>query len=444
MSDNPANKTTRRDFIRNSALTAFATAAAASVMPTTAAGMRRVLGANDRIRLGHIGCGTQGFTAHTKLIHQAAKENNTEQIAASDLWGVRLGRMKGELSLSDSALYPQYEKLLENKDVDAVIVATSDNWHAPVAIAAIQAGKHVYCEKPLCKDLDEGFKVYDTVKKSKQVFQVGAQRTSDPKYQTVADMIKKGGIGHMIVGQCCFNRGDNKKGEWNDYGDYDTNAGPTAAGEEHVDWERFRRGTEPAAWDMDRFFRWRKYWAYGSGVIGDLIPHPLHPLYVAMGIPMDGTNGFPRRVMAGGGLYVQKLTPAGKVDREVPDFMTMTIDFGDYSIMAMSSTVTEDGGWPDQIVGNKATIQFGTRKIDIKPQRAYSDEIDESSTDAPGDDKIPTHHKNFFDCIRTGKQPNAHIDLAIRVQVALSLAERSYRENKTFIFDPVTRKATSA
>lgn len=440
---NQNSNTTRREFIRGSVVAAAGVAA--SSMPTTALAMRRIIGANDRIRIGHIGVGTQGYNAHVRLIKQHAQDNNTEQIAASDLYGRRLRKTQKFLELSDSQLYKDYRKLLADKNIDAVIVATSDNWHAKCSIDAIEAGKHVYCEKPLCKTLEEAFAVYDACKKSKVTFQLGSQRTSDAKYAAVGKIMASGKLGHMVVAQGNYMRGDNKVGEWNSYGDYDLDAGPTASGDAHVDWETFRHGTEPKAWDMDRFFRWRKYWAYGSGLVGDLLPHKLPPLMIAMNLPMDGLKGYPVRVSSGGGLYVQKLRkdPSGKevMDREVPDFINLNVDFEDASLMAMASSISEEG-WPDSIRCQKATVLFSGGSIKVKPERTYADDIDAEEQQTNGEaDPVEEHQKNWIQCIRTNGKPNCHIDLAVRCQVMITLAERSYRENKTFVFDPKTRTA---
>jgi len=443
-------KTTRREFIQGS-VAAAAGVAAVGAMPTTADAMKRVIGANDRIHIGHIGVGTQGYTAHVRLINQFAKENNTEQIAACDLYGRRIRRAQKELSLKDSQVFGDYKKLLANKDIDAVVIASSDNWHAPLTIAAMEAGKHVYCEKPMCKTLEEAFAVYDTCKKTKRIFQVGSQGTSDPKYAAVAKIIKSGKLGHMVVAQGDYMRGDNKVGEWNNTGDleWDLDAGPNASGDAHIDWETFRRGVGPAAWDPDRFFRWRKYWDYGSGLVGDLFPHKLHPLFIAMGLPTEGMAGWPLRVSSGGGLYVQKTRKdpvSGKevLDRQVPDFINLNVDFDDCSLMAMASTINEEG-WPQSIRCQKGTVLFSGSTIKVKPERSYADELDGSEEQAPGEgEPIPGHHKNWFESIRANTAPNGNIDLAVRVQVMLTLAERSYRESRTFLFDPKTRTASAA
>ncbi len=461
MSGKNSAETTRRDFIKTATVGAAATAAVTS-MPTTAEAMRRVLGANDRISVGHIGVGIQGYNAHCRYINQAEKDNNTQQIAVCDLYGRRARKAAELLKLTDSQIMSTYKKVLDNKTVDAVVIATSDNWHATIAIDALNDGKHVYVEKPLTRTTDEIFALYDTVKKTGKKLQVGAQRCTNPKYHAVADLVKSGKFGKVIVGQATFMR-NVKEGVWDDYL-MDLDCGPTATGDARVDWDTFRRGVAPAAWDPDRFFRWRKYYAYGSGLIGDLFPHHLHPLMVAMNLNLKGEEGWPLRVSSGGGCYVQKYVDLEMftdpdrrklekayldkyhpgqtkvLDREIPDFVNMNVDFGNASLMMMASSANEQG-WPTSLRMSKATINFTSSKIEAKPDRVWSDEVDEYSAEINGqDDDIPSHQKNFFDSIRNNVEPNANIEIAARAQVAICLAERSQRENKTFTFDPKTRK----
>lgn len=453
MANKPDNETTsRRDFLR----TAVGTAAAAVAAPAVAAPVAkstvfsiapgRVIGANDRINIAHVGLGVQGYGAHVRLLKEKAGDNNTQQIAVCDLYGRRLRRSGTEIGLSESAWFKDHRKMLENKDIDAVVIATSDNWHAPVAIDSMNAGKHVYVEKPMCKGVEEAYAIYDTVKKTGKTLQVGSQGCSDPMYYNLAEVIKAGKIGKMVMGQHSYNRGDNKIGEWNSYGDNPYKpphnaAGPNASGDDHIDWETYRRGHGPKEWDPDRFFRFRKYWAYGNGLIGDLMPHKIYPMYIAMGLStMRGADGFPNRVSAGGVLAVQKVNPdTKKPDRDVPDFTYMTADFDGFSMMIMSTSVNEQGMRP-MIRGNKATILFAGDKAQIIPERAYSDEIEAETVELHGNgEPIPVHHKNWLECIRTGKEPNCNIELALRGQVLIGLGELSYRNNVAFTFDAKTR-----
>ena len=438
---NTQNGSSRRDFLKVAAT--GAAAATASYMPSTAEGMRRVLGANERIQTAHVGLGAQGST-HVRLLAERKQETNTQIVALCDLYGRNRVENRQRSGVKESSSYTDFHKMLEKeKEVDAVWIATSDNWHAEVAIAALQAGKHVYCEKPMCKTIEEGFAIYDAVKKSGKKFQVGSQGCSDMKWHVARKVVQEGRIGHVVVGQGSYMR-NGRVGEWNNYGRFDRDAGPSASGEANIDWETFRKGKGPKEFDPDRFFRWRKYWAYGSGLVGDLLPHRLHPLFIAMNLPTDGLKGFPRRVSSGGGLYVQKVHPeTGKADREVPDFINVSIDYDDTSLMAMSSCINEQG-WPDLIRGNKGTVYFGGNGVEVRPERAWADEVEGAVEPVPGPgERIESHHDNLLMCIRENKVPNANIEIAIRVQVGITLAEMSYRQNKTFTFDPATRKYTS-
>jgi len=448
MSENQQG-TTRREFLRKAAVAAAGAAAAVAAPPAKSSvyslAPARVIGANDRIIIGHVGIGGQGGT-HLNLLKQNAGpgpdslNNNTEQIAVCDLYRRRMRAGQKALNLKDSQAFEDYRKLLEIKDIDAVWVTTSDQWHAPIAIDAMNAGKHVYIEKPMCKTLEEAFAIYDTCKRTKRVLQVGSQGCSDPKYKAVAELVKSGKYGKLVMVQGSYNR-NSLDGEWNYY-HIDEDAGPHATGDAYVNWDVFRRGKGPKEWDPDMFFRWRKWWEIGSGLVGDLLPHRLHPHYIAMGIPLEGTEGFPFRVASFGGLYVQKTNPVTKKpDRNVPDFINVIADFeGGPSIMEMVCCINEQG-WTDTIRLNKATITFQGDTIDVKPERVYADEVDAYSEQVPGGEPIDRHQRNFLDCIRNGGTPNCGIDLAVRVQTIISLAELSYRNGVAMHFDPKTRRA---
>lgn len=434
--------TTRREFIRNAATTAAVTAAAANVAKSSVYSLApgRVIGANEKIIIGHVGMGGQGMT-HVTLLKQNATEgltNNTAQVAVSDLYVRRNRKAMTELGLKESQMFADYRKLLEIKAIDAVWVTTSDQWHTDIACDAMEAGKHVYIEKPMCKTLEETFRLYDTAKKTGRIVQVGSQGTSDPKYHKCAELVKSGKYGKTVVLQGSYNR-NSKDGEW-EY-PIDADAGPEAKGDGYIDWKTFRKNATDE-WDADKFFRWRKWWEYGTGLVGDLFPHRLHPLYIAMGLPMGEFEGYPMRVSSGGGLYVQTKSPEGKLDRNVPDFINLICDFpGGPSLMLMSSSINEQG-WADTIRMNQATLTVGQDTIDVKPERVYADVVDEDTVQVPGGEPIDRHERNFLDAIRgVVKTPNCNIDVAARVQTIISLGELAYRNSATMTFDPKTRTA---
>ena len=186
MQDNTSRSTSalpRRDFIKKTA-TAAAAVAAAPLLKTPVYGQNqapspgRVIGANDRIQVAIVGVGFGIGQNHLVGIQEKASENNTVIVAASDVYSERRDFAKTKANLKDADVYDDYKKLLDRKDVDAVLVATHDPWHAQITIDSLESGRHVYCEKPLTRYLGEAFQVYDTVKKTGKVFQVGSQGCS--------------------------------------------------------------------------------------------------------------------------------------------------------------------------------------------------------------------------------------------------------------------------
>ncbi|HSV73012.1 MAG TPA: Gfo/Idh/MocA family oxidoreductase [Chthonomonadales bacterium] len=437
-------RSSRREFLRDAAVTAAATVAVASVAKSSVYALAppRVIGANDRIRAGHVGVGGQGL-AHIRMLQENAAAFNVENIAVCDIYNRRTRLARELLNLPEARGFDDYRRLLEVREIDAVWISTADNWHEPITTAAMEAGKHVYVEKPLCRTIEETFRIYDTCKRTQRVLQVGSQGCSDPKWHVARKAVADGKIGHAIMGQGSFCR-NSREGEWNYYA-IDEGAGPSATGDNFINWDVFRRGTEPAQWCPDRFFRWRKYWAYGTGIVGDLFPHRLHPLVIAMNLPTTGEGGWPSRVASLGGIFVQRTSPVTNgPDREVPDFTNLVADFHENcSIMLLGSTINEQG-WQDMIRGTKGTLFFGGAGVDVRPERVWADEIEGGNLPVEGEgERLDVHQKDFVDCIRTGRTPTAGIDLAARVQVMVSMAETAYRMTRTVTFDPRTRQMTA-
>src|SRR5438876_11593746 len=196
-SNSMAGGDSRRNFITKPA-TAAAAVATTSLFKTPVYGQStppstgRVLGANDRIGVAVIGVGFGIGKNHLQGIYEKASQTNVTLAAACDLFNKRRDWAKNQAKLNDSDLYTDHRKLLERKDIDAVVVATHDPWHAQIAIDAMEAGKHVYCEKPMTRYLDEAFQVYDKVKSTKRIFQVGSQGCSAGGWRKCADLIQAG------------------------------------------------------------------------------------------------------------------------------------------------------------------------------------------------------------------------------------------------------------
>jgi rhodanese-related sulfurtransferase len=194
---------TRRSFLKKAA-TAAAVVSATNPFKTPVYGQNqapspgRVVGANDRIAVAYVGVGGQGM-AHVRSQKDHASENNIAQVAVCDVWQKRLDAARDFLALPETAAYRDHRKLLERNDIDAIVVATVDNWHAAVAIDAMNAGKHVYGEKPLARYLEEGFEIFDTVKRTGKVFQMGSQYCADPMFHKAAEWIKAGTPGLRLL-----------------------------------------------------------------------------------------------------------------------------------------------------------------------------------------------------------------------------------------------------
>jgi len=426
----------RREFIKKSAAVA-AVAATSSIFKTPVYGQSQapsanVTGANNRLAVAVVGVGFGIGQNHLQGIHKNANENNTVLAAACDLFSKRRDWAKDQASLKDADVYKDHRKLLERKDIDAVVVATHDVWHAPITIDALEAGKHVYCEKPLTRYLGEAFKVYEAVQKSGKVFQVGSQGCSAGGWTKCADLIKAGKIGTLVWGQGYYCR-NSKDGEWN----YPIEIESTA---ENIDWERWLgqvKKREP--FSAESFHRWRKYFPYCAGLLGDLVPHRLHPLMLASGNPE-----FPSRVCCIGTKNVNADAEKPAPERQVADHVQLLAEFpSGYMITITCSTVNaKSPGFA--IYGHKATMNIGSsgERIELVPEKDFAEEIDPETFAGMTPEDPRTHEKNWFECIRSGNKPNANIDLAIRVQTVISLAEMADRLKVTCLFDEKTRKIT--
>jgi predicted dehydrogenase len=438
-----SGKSTRRQFIRTTA-TAAAAVAATPLFKNTVYGQApapgRVIGANDRINVGFIGVGGQGMNAHVNLMVANVAANNVSFGAVCDVWTKRVNTAKdfieGKVSGSKVNAYGDYRKLIEQKDIDAVVIATHDPIHADAIIASVESGKHVYCEKPMTRYLDEALAVHDKVKATKKILQVGSQGTSAAGWHMAAKMIQEGKIGQLVWAQGYYCR-NNPKGEWNYPKDDDAKA-------ETVDWEKWLGPVKKRIpFNQDHYFRWRKYYPYCAGLLGDLIPHRLLPLMLATGNPE-----FPSRVTCIGtkNVHTDKNTP-GTPERDVPEHVEILVEFPSGVTLVLASSTVNARSPGFALYGHQASLEIGNagERVEIRPEAPFADEIDPDAFDGlkPVED-IGVHHKNWLDSIRANKQPNCGIDLAVRAQTVISLAEMSDRLKIACLFDEKTRKVTTA
>jgi predicted dehydrogenase len=364
-------------------------------------------------------------------------DENVEIAAVCDVWEKARRVAQAEAKLSDEAVFTDYRKMLDTvKDIDAVVVATPDHWHGAQAVAALELGKHVYVEKPMTRTLEEGFKLREAAKRSGKLVQVGPHGCSDPKWLRARDIIKDGRMGRLLWAQASYCR-NNPRGEWN----YELDPEAT---EQTIDWKTWLGPAPKRPFSAERYFRWRKYWDYGTGLIGDLWPHRLYPLMLAMNI-----DEFPRSVSCFGGELCHSDAgpgPDGKPygePREVADTTMMMVDFpSGVMIFAVSATVNERG-IEDVIRGQKANLVAGGNRLMVQPERPFVEEVeatDETPMDA-GESHVK-HMHNFIVSMRDNVQPNCGIELGIRGQAIVSMAEMAYRKKKLVTFDEVAKKMT--
>jgi predicted dehydrogenase len=289
---------TRRQFLGTSATVS---GLAATVQGSAA--QRRRTSPNDRIQIALIGCGGQGQgDAETQV-----REANAEIVAACDVYDGRLTHMKEVYNRRQIFTARDYTEILARPDVDAVLIATPDHWHSKISIDAMNAGKDVYCQKPMVQRIEEGLAVVEAQKRTGRIFQVGSQRVSSVVYKKAQDLYRKGAIGELNMVEAFWDR-NTAQGAWQ----YSIPPDATPA---TIDWDRFLGNAPKTPFDPVRLFRWRNYRDYGTGVAGDLFVHLFSGIHFVLGA--TGST----RIASMGGLRFWK------DGRDVPDVLLGIFDY---------------------------------------------------------------------------------------------------------------------
>ncbi len=300
------------------------------------------ISANDRIQVALIGAGGMGSAD----ARSAISVPGVSLVAVADLYDGRLQRAK-ETWGAQLFTTRDYREILNRKDIDAVIIATPDHWHSKITIDAINAGKDVYCEKPMVRTIEEGHGVIAAQRKSGRIVQVGSQYASSLIFQKAHDMLAAGAIGKLNMVEAALDR-NTAIGAWQ----YSV---PPDASEQTIDWDRFLGQAPKVPFDPLRFFRWRNYRDYGTGVAGDLFVHLMTGLHFA-----TGAIG-PKRVYATGGLRFWN------DGRDVPDIMLATMDYPDFNfalrVNFVSSVVGESFAF--RFVGTEGVMMAGFNGLTV-------------------------------------------------------------------------------
>ena len=399
------------------------------VAPTVKAGKVRRPGANDTIRMGIIGTGGMGNGhAHAFMNFATRGHENVQIVALADPCDERRDTcLKGcnekqpGVDVHDSR---DYREMLAREDIHGVLVASPEHWHAQHVIDALEAGKDVYCEKPMTLELDEGLEVRKAVlAHPDQIFQVGTQMIMLPKYQEARKAIKEGKIGPPVWSQTSYCR-NSTTGEWNYY-----TLNPDWKPGVNLDWEAWCGRLGPREWDPKVFARWRRYKDFSTGIIGDLLVHVMTPLIFAL------DAGWPTRVVATGAHIVDH-------DMENFDQVNLTVQYENGHTMVVAGSTANEVGLETMIRGHKANMYLGGRHVDIRPERIWVDDVDREEITCPdiGNDQDQIR-LNWLACMRSRQPAASNIDLASKVMVAVDLAAKSMWTGHAYTFDPSTLRA---
>jgi predicted dehydrogenase len=440
--------TTRRDFIRKSSLAGAATYM--GNLGVNASRYRRIIGANDRVSVGVVGFSDRHRNDHIPAFLKSYQEMNFDIIAVSDIWKKR--REEGKAFLvgkfgHDVQACVNNDELYNNKAVDAVMISTADFQHALHTVEAVKAGRDTYTEKPLAETMADARAVLKAVKESGKIVQIGSQRRSGTNYMAAADFIKSGKFGPIVMVELTWNV--NQPGRWR------RPALVPQLKEEDTDWKRFLLNRPYEAFDPRKYLEFRLFWPYSSGIPGQWMSHQIDTVHWFSGLP------HPRSVSANGGIY------AWKDGRKNADTMTAVFDYGPlddttsgFQVMFTSRQTNSTGETKEIYYSNGGTLNLDTNKItptgglqenyagamgmkaNLLPEMSLTEMAGKVSTDAStGSDPLTTAHvRNWMECVRSRKQPNAPIEAGYRHAIAVIMTNAAYRTGERVTFDENTQE----
>lgn len=420
----------RRNFLKTSAALAAGTAFSGSLVNLTAAERSRSIGANDRIRIGIIGCGERGRKAHMPGIHKFVKETNFEIVALCDPWKVardNANDLVKEWFGREAKTFTTYRDLLTMKDLDAVMIASPDFHHTTHLEAAAKAGKHIYAEKPLATEMDKLVRAYDAVKKAGTIVQVGTQLRSLPAVVGAREVVTSGLIGRLSKIEECRN---GEKPYWYPY----LSREPEVR-KEDLDWNEFLGDREKRPFNARQFAAWYGYYEFCQGPIPQWGAHFLDLAHyvTACSIPVS--------CMCNGGIFSWK----DENNFTVPDCVQGSWIYPEGFQLTSSNNFGNGYGNTRKFFGDK-----GVLKMDNWNAPTYSAEgggrrdgrIRGQNDVKPIDQ--PDHFLNWLQCMRDGKTPHASIDAGYHHAVAVLMAVRSYETGRRIVYDHKSRSLKAA
>ena len=442
----PLPEQNRRDFLK----TGSAALAAASTIGWTARSYAAIPGANDRVRTGIVGCGDRMKQALIPAFHANSKEQNFQFVAVSDIWNRRRdeGAAYVQKVTGDTiASVRNNEELYARNDIDAVLIATADFQHALHGAQAVNAGRDAYVEKPTAHTMADAKTFRDAVHKTGKIVQVGTQRRSTPSYMRAAEYIKSGKFGDIVMVEMTWNV--NQPGRWRR-----PDVVPLLH-EQDTDWKRYLMNRPQVPFDARKYLEFRLFWPYSSGIPDQWLVHQIDTVHWFTGLP------HPRSVVANGGIYLWK------DGRKNWDTMTAVFDYGPlddltkgFQVQYSSRFTNSAGGVKELYYSNGGMIDMDKQTVtptggltaksaaEMKmqanqlPSFSLSDHVEKVSNDANtgGDPQTSANMRNWMECVRSRKTPNASIDAGYAHSIALCMNVAAIQTGEKATFDEKTQQ----
>lgn len=392
------NSVTRRNLLSSSAIA------------MTAASYSRVLGANDAIRLGLIGCGGRGRGVTGIFI----RNPDVRLVALCDVWGQRVAQAAETLKASSASKFSDHRRLLDEDQTDAVYIATPDHWHCPIAIDALNFGKDVYCEKPLSLTIGEGPTVVKAARENNKICQTGMQQRSGATFiQARDEYFKTGKLGKITLVRTV----------WNGNGAHLMKAPPAMATKPaDLDWARYLGRAKWREWDPQQFWNFRAYLDFGGGQVTDLFTHWIDTVHMLMG------QDNPVSAVAAGGVYHYN------DGRTAPDTINVALEYPENWSATFEATLAPGAnGAGMTFFGTNGRMEIGRGGFSFYPPGRDAQPVTVKSTV----EQTVEHVRNFLDCVKSRKLPNGDVYVGHRSAQASHLGNLAWEQKRRLKFDPV-------
>jgi predicted dehydrogenase len=398
-------KKTRRDFVKQSVLGTAAFLAFPSA---------RVLGANDRVRVGMIGAGGRG----QELLNQVLALRDVQLVAIADIYSRR--REEAKKAAPGIQTLDDHRRLLDMKDIDSVIVASPLHIHARHFMDTLAAGKDLYAEKTMTWSIPEADQCLEAAKKSDRVIQIGLQHESSGALADARKWIKDGLVGKVTQVESWMSRNTpHGKGQW-------VRPVPADCTPQNVNWSAFLNGRPERAFDPYKLINWRLFWEFSGGNVTENMVHQIAWIMTALDLPL------PSAAFMSGGVFSEK------DGREVPDTIAVTLDFPNDTVVTWQSTFSNSRyGLGEHFLGSDGTIEHvagandmvrdkSEESIRYFPEKANRAKGSALTAQSPNQN----HMANWIDCMRSRKTPNASVDIGYGSAIAAHMANLAYRQKQ--------------